>query len=113
MSNAPPSCPGRESLKHAQRILEQKPHKDDHALSHLTRCLGEFRERLIQADRRGSHPEDRQRLSHLNAIISIVMAMHFPIGQAPWTEYEKACNWLEEIVRATEGLDTETLDAKA
>jgi hypothetical protein len=41
------------------------------------------------------------------------MAMHFPIGQAPWTEYEKACNWLEEIVRATEGLDTETLDAKA
>jgi|GEM_PF-1517905 len=95
--------PGHKSLKHVARILEQRPKKDDHELSHLTRCLAAFREELIgvQSCER-ANPRDRLRLMHLNAVISIVMGMHFPVGDPPWGEFEKTRGWLEELVRDIE-----------
>lgn len=97
--------PGRRSLQHFARILEQKPTKDDHELSALTRCLAPFREELIEKNRgEAPSPEARECLMHLNAIVSVVMAMHFPIGQPPWEEFAKAQAWLETLVQRVEGL---------
>ena len=95
--------PGLKAMQHVARILEQRPKKDDHELSYLTRCLGDFRAELI--DKRNGHsatPEDRTRLSHLNAIVSVAMAMHFPIGNPPWDEFEKTQKWLKTLVEEIE-----------
>ena len=97
--------PGREALKHVMRVLEQKPAKDDHELSALTQCLAKFRAELIERNRSEapSH-EARECLMHLNAVVTVVMGMHFPLGQPPWDEFAKAEGWLETLVERVEGL---------
>ena len=94
---------GHRALAHVERVLEQRPKKDDHELSHATRCLAEFREELIRRSRaQGAVAGDYQRLARINAIVSVVMGMHFPIGNAPWGELEKAYGWLKDLVEETE-----------
>ncbi len=101
----PEPHPGRKALGHVARVLEQKPTKDDHELSLITQCLAPFRAELIERSK-GKAPshEARECLAHLNGIVSVVMAMHFPIGQPPWEELEKAKGWLEALVERVEGL---------
>lgn len=91
--------PGRKALAHYRRILEQKPTKDDHELSLMMPCLTAFREDLMRANRHDQALDhDRERLYRCNAIIAVVMAMHFPLGNPPWGEFEKARAWLEALV---------------
>ena len=103
MSEGATLHPGRQALQHFSRILEQKPTKDDHELSRATLCLSKFRKELIdiQAGAVASQ-QDRERLSHLNAIISVVMGMHFPLGAPPWDELAKADAWLKDLVEEIE-----------
>ena len=97
------SHPGHKALKHFARILEQKPHKDDYELSRVAICLSAFREELIEVQRASAvTADDRVRLSHLNAIISVVMGMHFPLSSPPWEEFGKAQAWLLELVAEIE-----------
>ena len=103
MSEGQETHPGRKALAHAQRVLEKRPHKDDHELTSLTQCLAGFREELLVAYRReGATPNDGDRLSRINAIISVVMAMHFPIGNPPWGEFEKTQGWMNDLVAEIE-----------
>lgn len=91
--------PGRKALKHTARVLEQQPKKDDNELSSATQCLAAFREELIRSQRHDDATDcDRERLARLNAIISVVMGMHFPLGNPPWAEFEKAQIWLGALV---------------
>ena len=102
--------PGRQTIAHCRRVLEQRPKKDDHELSYATQELAAFRDELIQAQRsERAQACDTERLSRLNAIISVVMAMHFPLGNPPWGEFEKALTWLEALVSEIEGADQEGL----
>ena len=95
----PDMHPGHKALKHLDRVLEQRPKKDDHELSFATQCLAQFREELIAAHgAANAAPRDRENLVCLNGIISVVMGMHFPLGNAPWDEFEKALGWLKELV---------------
>ena len=95
--------PGRKALAHTKRVLEQRPHKDDDELTYATQCLARFREELIGVQRHaGAEAKDGDRLSRLNAIISVVMAMHFPLGNPPWTEFEKTQVWLQDLVEEIE-----------
>jgi len=100
--------PGRKALSHLKRVLEQRPKKDDYELTFATQCLAEFREELIEADRAASGTaKEREHLSRLNAIISVVMGMHFPLGNAPWGEFEKCLSWMAELVDDIEGRPAE------
>ena len=95
--------PGPEALEFVARVLEQRPFKDDHALSAATHRLAAFREVLIDAQRKTDATDGhRERLARLNAIIGVVMGMHFPLGKAPWGEFEKAQVWLRDLVAETE-----------
>ena len=99
--------PGQQALAHIDRVLHQRPKKDDHELTNATRCLAEFREELIRARGvEGASGDHHERLARLNAIISVVMGMHFPIGNAPWGELEKAYGWLRDLVEECERVAT-------
>ena len=95
----PEPHPGRDALCFVSRVIEQQPKKDDHALSFATRSLAAFREELILSQRCETATDaDRERLARLNAIIAVVMGMHFPLGHPPWEEFKKARGWLEALV---------------
>lgn len=94
------ATPGRAALDALDKALSEKPHRDEHALTHATVCLTAFRDALI-GEHRGALPSaaDRQRLAHLNSVLSVVLSGHFPLGATPWGELEKARGWLAELVQ--------------
>ncbi len=90
---------GQEALGYLDAVLAREPKADSTLFSYCTQCLSAFRDRLI-ADQRASGASDtaRTRLMHVNAIISVVMAGHFPLGPIPWDELHKARDWLAAAV---------------
>lgn len=92
--------PGHEALAALDRVLTHRPKKDDPAFSHATLCLTAFRDELIEGHRRQACT--RERLTHLNGVISVVLAGHFPLGDVPWDEIDRARGWLAELVEAVE-----------
>jgi hypothetical protein len=88
---------GRDALRGIDEALSKKPKKDGRALTEATAMLCLYRDALIEASRSG-RPQDRERLSHINAILSVVAGVRFPLGNAPWEELEKARGWLSDLL---------------
>jgi hypothetical protein len=88
---------GRDALRAFDEVLLKRPKKDDRGLTEATGLLCLYRGRLIEASRSG-RPQDRERLSHLNAILSVVTCVRFPLDDAPWEELTKARGWLSELL---------------
>ena len=83
-----------DALRRLDEILAQRPKPEQHLYSYCTERLTALRDRMIETG------ADRARLAHVNAIISVVMAGHFPLGAVPWEELQKARGWLSELVDA-------------
>ncbi|MEA1833102.1 hypothetical protein U8607_13530 [Methylobacterium durans] len=96
----PDDRPGRKALAALDRVLAHRPKKDDHAFSQATLCLTAFRDELIEGHRRQACT--RERLTHLNGVLSVVLAGHFPLGDVPWSELDKARGWLSDLLDAVE-----------
>ncbi len=94
---------GRASLDALDKVIADKPHKVGPDFSAATRHLCAFRDALIAQFRaagdEATHPV-RERLGRVNAVISTVLAGHFPLGPIPWAEIEKAREQLREVVEA-------------
>lgn len=88
---------GRRGLACIDKALAARPEKDGHALTEATGALCVYREDLIGRARSGG-PEDRRRLEHCNAILSIVAAVNFSLGEIPWEELELARGWLVDLL---------------
>lgn len=82
--------------------LADAPKRNGEAFSRAVRCLSEFRDELIATEGRRTEAS-RQRLVRLNAILSMVMAGHFPLGEPPWDEIKKARGWLAEMAESVPG----------
>ena len=93
------SEPAREALRELDKALADKPHTAGHTFSAATQHLCLLRDHLSAASRQGGDGAARQQLAHVNAVISVVLAGHFPLGAVPWDELEKAREWLADIVR--------------
>ncbi len=94
--------PGSKALEEFDKVLAARPHQDGEAFSAATKALSALREEVIGHVRQDDSAERRKRLSHLNAVLSVVMGGHYPLGEIPWDELEKARGWLEEIVKREE-----------
>jgi hypothetical protein len=87
-------------LAEIDKALAAKPRKDDTALAQATTALCTLRDAMIERHRaRPLTGDDRTRLLHLNAVISTVLAVHFPLGEVQWGELEKARGWLGDLLR--------------
>ncbi|GJE52755.1 hypothetical protein GOFOIKOB_5829 [Methylobacterium tardum] len=101
MSAAPGQECGRRALSALDTVLARKPQRDDDKLSEATADLTKFRDAII-AERRGGgiqSAEERQHLAHLNAVLSVVLGVHFPLGETPWDELQRARSWLSDLVK--------------
>lgn len=94
--SAEASQAGREALGKIDEVLAARPHKDDYVLSDATQALCTLRDGLI-AEATGDAAA-RDRLEALNAVLGVVLGAHFPIGETPWEELEKARGWLAGLL---------------
>ena len=88
-----------EALAAIDEALASAPKQNGEAFSRAVRALSVYREEVIAADGRKT-VESRQRLVRLNAILSMVMAGNFPLGEPPWDEIRKTRGWLAEMIES-------------
>ena len=88
----------RCALEALDRAMADRPQTDGQAFSASAHHLSLLRDDLAKRQREhGPTAESRRRLEHVNAIISVVLAGHFPLGAIPWDELDKARAWLADI----------------
>jgi hypothetical protein len=88
----------RAALAEVDKALAAKPRADGHALSAAAHNLSLLRDSIAARQRElGPTPDSRRRLEHVNAVISVVLGVHFPLGDLPWDELEKARDWLARL----------------
>lgn len=93
----------REALDALDRALAGKPRKDDQDFTAAMKCLARYRDALtaqLRAAGDAEAHEARARLGRVNAVVSAVLAGHFPLGPIPWPEIEKAREVLAELAEA-------------
>lgn len=78
--------------------LAHRPAKDGHDFSHATMCLVDWRKRLTDRLHKGEPVGPT--LERVNALISVVIGAHFPLGEIHWPSVEKARDSLAELVAA-------------
>ncbi len=90
---------GSLALAEIDRCLADRPHAEGQCFAQTARSLSRLRDTMIARHRAcPPTPADRTRLAHLNAVISVVLAGHFPLGAVPWTEIARARDWLAAIL---------------
>ena len=86
------------ALEGVDKVLAQRPHKDDAGLTEVAKQLCVFRDALIaRRAEPDSTSEDGRRLGHVNAVLSLVLAVQFPLGEVPWDEFAKGRDWLADL----------------
>ena len=91
---------GHRALAAVDKVLADRPHKVGHDFTAATEHLCRYRDEVIAHQRQaGPTPESRQALSRLNAVLSTVLAGHFPLGPIPWPAIEQARDQLADLVK--------------
>jgi hypothetical protein len=88
----------KDALAAVEKALAEKPHKEGHTFSAAARSLCVVRDSLSAREK--DDPLRRQWLGHINAVISVILAGHFPLGSVPWGEIAKARDWLADFAAA-------------
>ena len=88
----------REVWEGMGRVLDQRPHKDDHLLTELIKTLCAVRDSIIARHRQSPLPAgERDRLERLNAVMAQVFSLQFPLGPIPWDDFGVARGWLADL----------------
>ncbi len=87
------------ALAALDEALASAPKRNGDAFSRAVRCLSAYRDEITTTEGRKTE-ESRKRLTRLNAILSLVMAGHFPLGEPPWDEIRKTRGWLAELAES-------------
>lgn len=89
---------GRDALRHIDKALADRPKRDGATLKAALQALATFRDHLVARHRADGGARFPPTLEHVNAVISVVMAAEFPIGEVQWAELEKARGWLDDVL---------------
>jgi hypothetical protein len=81
---------GAAALASLDQLLAERPDRVGADFSAATRHLAAYRDALAAEWRRTASQTDRARLASVNAVISVVVGGHYPLGDIPWPHIEKA-----------------------
>lgn len=93
----------RAALASLDKAIAHKPRKDDADFAAATEHLCKLRDLLLDEVRQ-DRMASRARLERVNALISVVLAGHFPLGSVPWPELERARGVLAAMTSGQHGL---------
>lgn len=91
----------RAALASLDKAIAHKPRKDDADFAAATEHLCKLRDLLLAEARQGG--VSRIRLERVNALISVVLAGHFPLGNVPWPAVERARGVLAAMASGQDG----------
>lgn len=89
------------SLRLLDKLLAERPDRVGHDFSEATRWIAAYRDELIAEWRRTGSETDRQRLTKVNAVLSVVVGGHYPLEEIPWPHIERARAQLASVAGET------------
>ena len=89
---------GRSALAAVDAVLADKPDKVGHDFSAAEHAVAGYRDALTAVWRDTQAEPDRQRMAQANAVLSVVVGGHFPLGGVPWPHVRKARDCLAVLV---------------
>jgi hypothetical protein len=89
---------GLAALRALDGVLADQPDKVGHDFSQAEREIAAYRDALAQIWRGSGQESDRRRMAQVNAVLSVVVGGHFPLGGVPWAHLHKARDLLAELV---------------
>ncbi len=97
------AAPEHAALAALDAALRTRPAKDGHEFAQATQCLVAFRNRLTDRQREGKREgaDVSTALDQVNALISVVLGAHFPLGTVPWPAVERARAALAKLIADT------------
>lgn len=91
---------GESALEKIDELLRERPQRIGHDFSDAVRCLAAYRDSLARAWRETGGAPGRDRLARVNAVLSVLVGGHFPLGPVPWDLIEKARRQLADVLAA-------------
>jgi len=85
------------ALQAIDRLLAERPEKVGPDFAEATRRLVALRDAQIERVRFGTAGPEQRRLAAINAVLSVVIGGHFPLGGIPWPQIEKAREVLARV----------------
>ena len=85
------------ALAAIDKLLADRPEKIGHDFSEATRRLTAWRDRCIARWRETRAEDDRRRLEHVNAALSVIIGGQFPLGSVKWDSIQNARRDLAEL----------------
>jgi hypothetical protein len=79
-----------EVLAAFDRLLAEQPERVSHGFSDATRKLTAFRAEAIAGLREAPSASGEARLERLNAVLSILVGTHYPLGAPNWDQLQQA-----------------------
>lgn len=89
---------GGQALEKLDKVLRDRPEKIGYDFSEAVRDLVLYRDALAQSWRETGGEPGRGRLARINAVLSVLVGGHFPLGSVPWELIQKAREQLAAIV---------------
>ena len=94
---------GARAVELIDAVLAGRPAKDDAKLASAVEAICDWRQGMIGRRDAGTwNDADEQGLGTLNGVLSLVLAVQFPLGSIRWHELEGARAALSELVRRAE-----------
>ncbi len=91
---------GVRAVELIEAVVARRPEKDDAALAAAVEAICAYRQGLIgRRDAAAWTDSDERGLATLNGVLSLVLAVQFPLGNVRWHELEGARAALAELVR--------------
>ncbi len=87
-----PADAGSEAMRLLDKIVAEKPEKNGHDLSAAIRCLVTMRDALA------TEHGPSERLDSVNAVISSVLGVQYPMHAIPWPSVDAARKRLAGIM---------------
>lgn len=89
---------GEQALGAIDKLLKERPDKVGHDFSEATRLVASYRDMLVDDWRRTNAEPAHDRLAAVNAVLSVMVGGHFPLGAIPWQHIERAREQLAKIL---------------
>lgn len=94
---------GTLALEAINQLLAEQPDRVAHDFSEATRRTAAYRDEITETIRKTGNQEDRRRVERVNAVLSVIVGGHYPLGEVPWARIEKARDELEILLNETGG----------
>lgn len=95
----------QQALEAIETVLQERPVAHMREIAHAVDALVRVRDRLIEFDHeQGLSPEARLHLDKINAMLSVIASLEYPLAGLHWQRIEKVRKGLDQMLQESKAV---------